>query len=100
MGAATQNEAMLQKNEAVLKKAGLTMAEPKKEILESKITGKTFVIKYGGHAMADRYTYIPAIGLFVMIAWGMTELVSRWVYGRVALSLGAAAVLAGAMAIP
>jgi hypothetical protein len=32
------------------------------------------IVQVGGHAMADRYTYVPLIGLFIMIAWGLTEL--------------------------
>ncbi len=29
-------------------------------------------------AMADRFTYVPAIGIFVIIAWGLPELVVGW----------------------
>lgn len=32
------------------------------------------LVQVGNQAMADRYTYIPFIGLFVAIAWGATEL--------------------------
>lgn len=32
-------------------------------------------VQVGGQAMADRYTYIPLIGLFIMIAWGVPDLV-------------------------
>lgn len=31
------------------------------------------LIQVGGQAMADRYTYIPAVGLCIMIAWGCAE---------------------------
>jgi len=34
------------------------------------------IVQVGGHAMADRYTYIPLIGLFIMMAWGMPELIT------------------------
>lgn len=30
-------------------------------------------VRVGGQALADRYTYIPLIGLFVMIVWGGAE---------------------------
>jgi Tfp pilus assembly protein PilF len=33
------------------------------------------LVQVGGHGMADRYTYIPLIGLFVIIAWGVSDLV-------------------------
>jgi tetratricopeptide (TPR) repeat protein len=36
------------------------------------------LVQVGSQAMADRYTYVPLIGLFVMIAWGGAELVGRW----------------------
>ena len=32
------------------------------------------VLQVGNQAMADRYAYIPLIGLFVMITWGIAEL--------------------------
>ena len=31
------------------------------------------IVQVGNQAMADRYAYIPAIGLFIMIAWGLAE---------------------------
>jgi protein O-mannosyl-transferase len=49
------------------------------------------LIQVGTQAMADRYTYIPLIGIFIVLAWGVPELVARWPRSRVAL-LGAAAV--------
>jgi tetratricopeptide (TPR) repeat protein len=36
------------------------------------------IVQVGGQAMADRYTYIPLIGLFVMAAWGIPELLKKW----------------------
>ncbi|MDD2853501.1 MAG: tetratricopeptide repeat protein [Desulfuromonadaceae bacterium] len=38
-------------------------------------------IRVGGQALADRYTYIPLIGLFVMIVWGVAETASSWSKG-------------------
>jgi len=49
------------------------------------------LIQVGSQAMADRYTYIPFIGVFIALIWGMAELRIRWPYGRlglVILSLG------------
>jgi protein O-mannosyl-transferase len=31
------------------------------------------IIQVGGQAMADRYTYIPMIGIFVAVVWGLPE---------------------------
>ena len=32
------------------------------------------LVRIGAHSMADRYTYLPAIGLYVMVVWGVAEL--------------------------
>lgn len=34
-------------------------------------------VRIGDHAFADRYTYLPIIGLFVTIVWGAHELIER-----------------------
>lgn len=45
------------------------------------------LVQVGGQAFADRYTYIPYIGLFIMIAWGLPELLSKWSQRKTALGL-------------
>jgi len=40
------------------------------------------LVQIGRQSMADRYTYIPLIGLFIIIAWGIPELVAQWRYKR------------------
>ena len=37
--------------------------------------------------MADRYTYIPLIGIFIIVAWGVPELMSKWRYKEKVLSI-------------
>jgi tetratricopeptide (TPR) repeat protein len=32
------------------------------------------VVSVGSHALADRYTYLPSLGIFIMLAWGGAEL--------------------------
>jgi protein O-mannosyl-transferase len=51
------------------------------------------LVQVGLQSMADRYTYLPAIGLFIMLAWGATELVADWPKGRLALAAAAGATL-------
>lgn len=51
-------------------------------------------VQVGYQAMADRYTYIPSIGLFVMLAWGVDELLARWPARRMALAVSSALILA------
>ena len=36
------------------------------------------LVQVGMQSLADRYTYIPLIGLFIIIAWGGGELVAAW----------------------
>lgn len=36
------------------------------------------LIQVGYHALADRYTYIPLVGLFIITAWGVADISSRW----------------------
>ena len=38
-------------------------------------------------AMADRYSYIPSLGVLVLAVWGVCELTKSWHYRVVALSL-------------
>jgi tetratricopeptide (TPR) repeat protein len=55
------------------------------------------LVQVGQAAMADRYTYLPLIGLSVALAWGIRELVAgSRPAGRAAALLGAA--LLGALA--
>src|SRR5208283_4575898 len=38
------------------------------------------LVQVGGQAIADRYAYVPLIGLFIMAAWGIPELLEKWRY--------------------
>jgi len=38
------------------------------------------IIQVGAQSMADRYTYIPLIGIFIVIVWGTSDLIQRWEY--------------------
>ena len=49
------------------------------------------LVQIGYQAMADRYTYVPLIGLFVIAAWGVPDLVSRLVSGLNHKRIGLAA---------
>ena len=45
------------------------------------------IVQVGGQAMADRYTYIPLIGIFIIVAWGVPELISKWNHKEKVLSV-------------
>jgi hypothetical protein len=51
------------------------------------------LVQVGGQAMADRYTYIPFIGLFIMVSWGVFELTAPLRRQKVILALGTAVML-------
>jgi Flp pilus assembly protein TadD len=36
------------------------------------------LVQVGMQSMADRYTYLPLIGVFIIVAWGGSELFERW----------------------
>jgi Tfp pilus assembly protein PilF len=42
------------------------------------------LVQVGGQALADRYTYVPLIGLFVILVWGGWELAGAWRLARFA----------------
>jgi len=43
------------------------------------------LVQVGTQAMADRYTYIPLIGLFIIVAWGISDIAGDWKYGKTVL---------------
>ena len=52
------------------------------------------LIQIGQHSVADRYTYIPLIGIFIMLVWGGAHFTEGWKQRRAALITGAAVLLA------
>jgi tetratricopeptide (TPR) repeat protein len=40
------------------------------------------IVQVGMQSMADRYTYVPHIGLFIAVVWGVGELAGRQAPGR------------------
>ena len=51
------------------------------------------LIQIATFTMADRYTYIPLIGLFVLIAWSVPAFLGQWRYGRIGLAISGGIVL-------
>jgi tetratricopeptide (TPR) repeat protein len=50
-------------------------------------------VQVGGQAMADRYTYVSLIGLFIIIAWGVHDILAKWRYKEIILTTSALFVL-------
>ena len=40
------------------------------------------IVQVGRQSMADRFTYIPLIGLFIIAVWGLSDVSRRWPYRR------------------
>ncbi len=53
------------------------------------------LVQVGLQAMADRFTYVPLIGLFIVIAWGVPELMKRYGHRQTLLAVGSMAVIVG-----
>ncbi|HIJ70763.1 MAG TPA: tetratricopeptide repeat protein [Planctomycetes bacterium] len=51
------------------------------------------LVQVGIQAMADRYTYLSSIGLFIMITWGAAEGANKWRHGTIALKVSSLVVL-------
>jgi tetratricopeptide (TPR) repeat protein len=52
------------------------------------------IVQVGSQAMADRYTYLPLIGIAIVVAWAVAELGGRLRAGRILLPVAAFAVAA------
>lgn len=52
------------------------------------------IIQVGTQARADRYTYLPMIGVYLMVAWLLKDLADRWPRVRPFLAAGGMVVLA------
>jgi protein O-mannosyl-transferase len=57
------------------------------------------LVQVGVQSMADRYSYIPHIGLFVMLAWGAMEITAKWKERTTPLACAAAATLIACLVI-
>ena len=53
------------------------------------------LVQVGEQALADRYTYVPMIGLFILIAWGVPELLGTWRHRNKVLAAASALTLVG-----
>jgi tetratricopeptide (TPR) repeat protein len=56
------------------------------------------LVQVGDQGMADRYTYVPLIGLFIIVAWGLRDLTAGRRFTNVLAPL-TAGILLGALAL-
>jgi protein O-mannosyl-transferase len=57
------------------------------------------LVQVGNQARADRYAYIPLIGLFVMVVWGVADLCEKKKVPRLWQSVAIASVLIGLVVV-
>jgi tetratricopeptide (TPR) repeat protein len=53
------------------------------------------LVQVGGYAMADRYTYLPMVGIFLAVVWEIAGLVDQRVAWRRVAAVGATLLLLG-----
>jgi tetratricopeptide (TPR) repeat protein len=51
------------------------------------------LVQVGEQAMADRYTYIPSLGVLILAIWGVYELTRSWRYQELVLSMAGCVVV-------
>ena len=54
------------------------------------------ILQVGTQARADRYTYLPQIGLYALLTWAAADLCAKWRHRRVILG-GVSAIVLGAL---
>jgi protein O-mannosyl-transferase len=57
------------------------------------------IVQVGSQSMADRFTYVPGIGLFILVAWSVNDLLASTSHKRKIAALLGAAALAGCLAL-
>jgi tetratricopeptide (TPR) repeat protein len=55
------------------------------------------LVQVGGAALADRYTYLPSIGLFIAAAFGLRDLADRFRFLKIPVAVAASLMLAGCL---
>jgi tetratricopeptide (TPR) repeat protein len=55
------------------------------------------LVQVGSQAMADRYTYVPLVGMFIIIVWGIVEFAVSWRYKKIAYGTVTIVVLSSLM---
>jgi tetratricopeptide (TPR) repeat protein len=53
------------------------------------------LVQVGNQSLADRYTYLPLVGMFVVFSWGAAAAAARWQLPPLAQGIGALLVLCG-----
>ena len=57
------------------------------------------LVQVGAQSRADRYMYIPMVGLLAMLAWGGADVIRKWPQAKTAVVVAAALACAGCMPV-
>ena len=57
------------------------------------------LIQVGDQSMADRYAYLPSLGVFILVVWAISELTRALSYRPIGLSLAGAAAIVACLAL-
>lgn len=57
------------------------------------------LVQAGEQSMADRYTYIPIIGLFITAAWGIPEPLKTWRHQKIFLAVSSCLLIFALMSV-
>lgn len=55
------------------------------------------ILRIGRHALADRYTYMPLVGLFIVVVWGLADLFTALGLQKKTIAVFAGAIIAALM---
>src|SRR5213078_752165 len=55
------------------------------------------IVQVGLQARADRFTYLPHIGITMLLTWGCADLTQRWRNRQIILASAATCVIAASM---
>jgi tetratricopeptide (TPR) repeat protein len=57
------------------------------------------LVQVGAQARADRYMYLPMVGLLVMLGWGGADVISQWPQAKTAIVVAASLACAASMPV-
>ena len=57
------------------------------------------IVQVGPQSIADRYTYVPLIGLCMLVTWGVCDLAARWRHGPGAVGFAALVIVAACLLV-
>ncbi|HUZ07326.1 MAG TPA: tetratricopeptide repeat protein, partial [Candidatus Paceibacterota bacterium] len=57
------------------------------------------LVQVGSQALADRYTYFPSVGIFIIVAFGARDLARRFQISKTIVAFAAASVLAACLVL-